>query len=103
FLSAQVTAWLADDGWRARAAHANDAATRLAAGLAGVPGVRLVRPVQTNHVFAALPAPIRASLDRAGYVLFAWPQFGEDVDRFVTNWTTPEEEIDELVRTMSTA
>ena len=55
FLSAQLEAYLSDDLWLRNARHANRLADRLAQGLAGLPGARLVYPVQANEVFVALP------------------------------------------------
>ena len=56
FLAAQFDALLADDLWQRCAGHANAMAARLAAALADVRGVTITRPVQTNAVFAVLPA-----------------------------------------------
>ena len=60
FLAAQFNALLADDLWLRNAAHANAMAARLAAGLADIPGVEVVYPVQADAVFARLdPRPRR--------------------------------------------
>ena len=54
FLAAQFNALLDDDLWLRNAAHANAMAARLAAGLADVPGVEVVYPVEADAVFARL-------------------------------------------------
>jgi len=100
FLSAQLIAWLENDGWRTRAAHANAAAQRLADGLCSIPGVEIVQPVDANLIFAALPPDIRARLDAAGYYVYLIPMFGETVVRLVTSWATTDESIEQLLRTL---
>jgi threonine aldolase len=100
FLSAQLIAWLADDGWRTRAQRANAAAQGLAEGLAAIPGVRLVQPVEANLLFVALPPEVKARLDAAGYFVYPFPLFGEDVFRFVTSWATTDESIDRLLASL---
>ena len=65
-LGAQMTAYLRDDHWLDLARHANATATRLAEGLAAVPGVRLAWPRQANEVFAILPRGLHRALQGAG-------------------------------------
>ena len=64
FLGAQFNALLADDLWLRNAAHANAMAARLAAGLADIPGVEVVYPVQADAVFARLDPGHVAALQR---------------------------------------
>jgi len=97
FLSAQLLAYLADDGWRTRAARANEAAQALAQRLHAEVGVSAVRPIEANHVFVALPVGVIEALERVGYRFYRWPHFGADVIRLVTNWTTTTEEIERFV------
>jgi len=103
FLSAQLIAWLEHDGWRARAAHANAAALRLADGLRAILGIELVQPVEANLIFAAVAADLRARLDAANYFVYPMDMlgFGDDVVRFATSWATTEEAIDRLIATLS--
>ena len=54
FLGARWVPCFADDLWLRNAAHANAMAARLADGLAGSPGVKVVYPVQSDAVFAHL-------------------------------------------------
>ena len=54
FLAAQFIALLDDDLWLQNARHANAMASRLAAGLADLPGVDVVYPVEADAVFARL-------------------------------------------------
>ncbi len=55
FFAAQIVALLEGDLWRRTATHANTMATRLAAGVASLPGVTVTQAVQANAVFAILP------------------------------------------------
>jgi threonine aldolase len=63
FVSAQFEAQLTDGLWLELAAHANAMAARLGAGLAGLPGVRLLYPVQANEVFVAMSEARIAGLE----------------------------------------
>ena len=90
FLGAQMLAWLADEHWRVLAAHSNAQAARLAAGLAGIPGVSLPWPCEINEVFAVLPRSIREALHAGGAVFHDWqtdalppPQRPNDDQAFV--------------------
>ena len=91
YLSAQLEAYLADGLWLANAAHANTMAAMLSAGLATLPGVRLVQPTQANEVFVAMPPAISAALRAAGAYFYDWIAYpGESlpVVRLVTAHST---------------
>ena len=47
-------------------------ATRLADGLLGLDGVRLLHEVQSNEVFAVLPEPVCGRLEAAGFLFYRW-------------------------------
>ena len=64
FLAAQFIALLDDDLWLQNARHANAMASRLAAGLADLPGVDVVYPVEADAVFARLARQHVAELQR---------------------------------------
>lgn len=70
---AQFTAWLEHGHWLELAQHANMIAQRLHEGLAGLPGVRCVWPVQANEVFAIMPKALAARLREQGAVFYDWP------------------------------
>ena len=101
FLSAQLIAWLENDGWRDRAAHANSAARALANRLGSIPGIEIIQPVEANLIFTAISSDIRSRLDTSGYFLYSMPMFGENVVRFATSWATTDESINTLVRALS--
>ena len=95
FVSAQLEAYLADDLWRRNAAHANALATRLAVGLAAVPGLRLCHPVETNHVIVEAPAAVVDGLAADGFGFLTW---GADTTiRLVTAFDTRPEDVDALI------
>jgi threonine aldolase len=98
FLGAQVDALLTGDLWLATARHANAMASRLAAALDGVPGVRLAYPVQSNGVFTEL------ARDHAAWLQQNWncPIWSESADgrrcvvRWMTAFDTSEVDVDRL-------
>jgi threonine aldolase len=101
FLAAQFDALLADELWRRSAGHANAMAARLAAALADVPGLTVTRPVQTNSVFAVLPAAITASLQRE-YPFYVWDESIGEV-RWMCSWDTTEEDVDAFAAAVRSA
>lgn len=97
YLSAQLLA-MVEDGVAARnAAHANAMAARLAAGLASLPGVRLIHPAEINEVFVFLPDEIRARLASGGFPVRARPE-DPNLVRFVTAWNTRAEDVETFLR-----
>lgn len=101
FLSAQLVACLEDDLWRRHARHANAQATTLAVGLAAIPGIRLLHPVEANEIFAALPEAVVATLEAAGFGFYRWPAAtapGEVAIRLVTSFATPPDAPEALLR-----
>ncbi len=105
FLGAQMAAYLADGLWLDNARHANAMATRLAAGLSPVPGVRLATAPEANEVFALLPRPLHEALTAQGAHYYDWPGEGPDgggigpdevLVRFVCSFLTTAEEVDRL-------
>jgi threonine aldolase len=94
FLSAQLEAYLADDLWLANARHANRMATRLAEGLAGLAGARLVHPVEANELFVALPEPVIRGLLAEGFQFYRWDNETSTVIRLVTAFDTEVAAVD---------
>jgi len=92
FLAAQFDALLSDELWLRCAGHANAMAARLAAAVGEVPGVTITRPVQTNAVFALLPAPVIVSLQR-DYPFYTWDEAAGEV-RWMCSWDTTEDDVD---------
>jgi threonine aldolase len=92
FLAAQFDALLNDDLWLANAGHANAMAARLASGLAGLPGVEVVYPVQADAVFARLPSRHIAQLQQ-DWNFHVWDE-SASVVRWMTAYDTLEGDVD---------
>ena len=92
FVAAQFDALLADDLWRANAAHANAMARRLADGAVAVDGVELAYPVQANAVFARLHPRHIAALQR-DWTFHVWDEQASVV-RWMTAFDTTEADVD---------
>jgi threonine aldolase len=101
FLAAQLEAYLDHDLWLRNARHANACARRIAEGVTEIDGVAIVRPVDANVVFLRLDAHIAEALETAGILFYDWPLFGPDVYRFVSGFTTTDEDITRLLATIT--
>jgi len=95
FVSAQFVALLTDDLWQRNAAHSNAMAQRLLAGVSAVPGVTVVHPVQSNAVFAGVPAEVTAAL-QLDYPFYVWDESSDTV-RWMTSFDTTPEGVDGFV------
>jgi threonine aldolase len=78
--------------WLVHAAHANAMAQRLAAAIDGLPGVRLLAPVEANGVFAELPTRAIEAVRAKGWRFYAF--VGATGVRFMCAWDTPPEAVD---------
>jgi threonine aldolase len=98
FLAVQVLALLEDDLWLRNARQANAMAGRLSTGLAALPGVRLVYPVEGNAVFAEVGPAVGAILERD------WMSHGPEapeprsVMRLMASFATTESDVDALIK-----
>jgi threonine aldolase len=92
FLAAQFNALLTDGLWLRNAAHANAMSTRLAAGLAEIPGAEVVYPVQADAVFARLEPDHVAALQR-DWTFHLWDETSSIV-RWMTAFDTQESDVD---------
>jgi threonine aldolase len=95
FLSAPWLGMLEGDAWLRHAAHANAMAQRLAAGLAGIPGARLLFPVEANGVFVALPDEVQQGLRQRGWRFYTF--IGAGGARLMCAWDTQPESVDALL------
>ncbi|KGJ07851.1 low specificity L-threonine aldolase [Paracoccus versutus] len=99
YLAAQVLAWLEGDLWLQLARHANAMAHELALGLARLPGVRIDQRVESNAVFATIPADLHRRACAGGLCYHLWPhsQKAEDDEpvgvRLVCGWDTRLEDV----------
>jgi threonine aldolase len=94
FLAAQFDALLTDDLWLRCAGNANAMAARLAGALDGAAGVTITRPVETNAVFAKLPAAVTQSL-QYDFPFYVWDERTGEV-RWMCSWDTTEADVDEF-------
>ena len=97
FLSAQLDAYFTDDLWLRNARRANDGAQRLAAGLRGIAGCEIIRPVDANVIFVRFSNDVATRLRARGFEFYEWQLFGDDAYRLVTGFTTTNEEVDAFI------
>jgi threonine aldolase len=67
YISAQFSAFLANDLWLKNAMHANEMAQLLAEQLRGIPQVQITQQVQTNMVYATIPNAAIKKLQKQYY------------------------------------
>lgn len=96
FLSAPWVGMLRDGAWLKHAAHANSMARRLEAGLRAVPRVTIPYAVDSNAVFAKLPAAVDARLRERGWKFYTGV-ITPDEARLMCSWDTTPEDVDEFV------
>jgi threonine aldolase len=81
---------LEGDVWLRNARHANAMAARLAQRIARIDGVRLMAPVESNGVFAELPAGTAERMHAKGWRFYAWGTGW----RLMCAWDTAPETVD---------
>jgi threonine aldolase len=101
FLAAPWLGMLRDGAWLRNAAHANAMAARLDRALRAVPGVKVLRPVQANAVFASLSEGAAAALRARGWRFYDF--IGSGGVRFMCAWDTAPEDVDAFAADVATA
>jgi threonine aldolase len=101
FVSAPWLALLAGDLWLANARHANAMARRLASGLAGLAGMRLMFPVEANAVFAEIPAAVQAAVRSKGWKFYTF--LGATGCRLMCAWDTEPATVDRFLADLAAA
>ena len=99
FLSAQLLAYLDHDVWLVNARHANQMAERLGQGLATLPAVKLLHPVDANEVFVEMAEAQVAALETQ-FKFYRWPLHVSDEGvaiRLVTSYATPAADVDAFI------
>ena len=99
FLAAQFIALLDDDLWLQNARHANAMASLLAAGLADLPGVGVVYPVESDAVFARLARQHVTELQRE-WTFHVWDET-TSVVRWMTAFDTQERDVDDFLASIA--
>jgi threonine aldolase len=104
FVAAQFVALLTDDLWRRNAEHANAMALRLADGTREIDGVEIVHPVEANGVFASVPKPAIALIQRE-FPFYVWERGDEtsDVVRWMTSFDTTVGDVDSFISVIDKA
>ncbi|WOH63961.1 threonine aldolase family protein [Bradyrhizobium sp. BWA-3-5] len=94
FAAAQLIAYTEDNLYLRLAAAANSRARRLGEGLARLPGVHLVSPVQANLVFASMPEQVVESLIATRARFDRRPG---NIIRLVTHFDSTDAEVDQFI------
>ncbi len=92
FLAAPWLGVLHDGAWLRHAAHANAMACRLRDAIAGVPGTRLLAPVEANGVFVDVPRAVIAALRERGWQFHEF--VGDTGIRLMLSWDSTPEVVD---------
>ncbi len=101
-ISAQFEALFAKGLYYELAAHANTLAQYLTAGLIQQ-NIPLLLPTQTNQIFPILPTHAVERLAQT-HAFETWARHAQtQTIRFVTSWSTTQEEVDVLLRTVAAA
>ena len=98
FLSVQLETYLATDLWQRNAAHSNRMAQLLRSAVEGLPGLRVVYPVQANSVFVQLPTAVWKRLQRR-YFFYEWDE-AADIVRWMCSFDTTESDIQSFVQAL---
>ena len=101
YIAAQFDALLENDRWLTYAKHANAMMERLHAGVKGIPGLRITRPVRANALFATMD---RGAVTRVQKEFFFY-LFDEGLPevRWMTHWATSEADVDKFVEAVRLA
>ncbi len=101
FLAAQFEALLTDELWLRSARRANAMAERLAGSVREIPGLTITQPVETNAVFATLPASAIAALQER-FAFYVWNERRAEV-RWMCSWDTTEDDVDAFAQAVREA
>lgn len=96
FLSAPWLGMLKDGAWLRHAGHANAMATRLATRLRAIAGVEILYPVQSNAVFAKMPAAAVEAMHTRGWHFYTGV-ITPGESRLMCSWDTTETDVDNFV------
>jgi len=89
-----LMAYIENGLWLRLAAASNAATGRIAAGIEGLPGLRLVAPVEVNEIFLELPSAAMDALEHDGFQFY---RRTATLARFVCRFDTTDAEADALV------
>ncbi len=92
YISAQFLAYLENERWLKNALHANRMARMLGDAVSDIPGVELTQEVQSNAVFARIPAEAIPVLQEA-FFFYVWNEERHEV-RWMCSFDTREEDVE---------
>lgn len=95
FIAAQFNAYLTDDLYIKMASHSNDMAKYLEELLKDIPEIKISKKVESNAVFAILPAWLTAKLQEK-YYFYTWDEQTGEV-RWMCSFNTKRSDIEEFV------
>ena len=95
YVSAQFEAMLSGDLWKRSAAHSNRMAQILGTELAKVPQIKLTQPVESNGVFAIVPAKYIPALQKK-YFFYVWNEEISEV-RLMASFDTTEDDVHDFI------
>ena len=96
YISAQFEALLSGNLWKRSAEHSNRMAQILAVQLSKIPKIKITQPVESNGVFAVLPAKYIPRLQKE-YFFYVWDEEISEV-RFMASFDTTEHDIQDFVK-----
>src|SRR5216684_1367801 len=96
FISAQLNALLTGDLWLKIAQHANRMARLLEKKLSEIPQVKIIYKVEANGVFAKIPRPAIARLQKR-YFFYVWNE-QQSVVRWMCSFDTTEQDVKQFAR-----
>ncbi len=94
FASAQLEAYVAGGLWLRLAQASNAAASRIAAGIGEIAGLRLIAPVEANELFLEISSEAMDALEQGGFQFY---RRSPTLARFVCRFDVTEAEADALV------
>lgn len=92
YIAAQFSAFLENDLWKENATHANRMAQKLHGAVKDIPGVEVTRKVDSNAVFARIPAHLIPDLQEQ-FFFYVWEEESSEV-RWMCSFDTSEEDIE---------
>ncbi len=91
YIAAQFDSYLANDLWKRNALHANRMAQELFLAVKDIPGVEVTQKVESNAVFARIPAAIIPRLQEQ-FFFYVWDEERSEV-RWMCSFDTTTEDI----------
>jgi threonine aldolase len=95
FVSVQLEALLKDGLWLRHAEHSNKMARRLADGIARLPGVHILNPVEANLFFVRMPEAVIAGLEADGFRFYH--EGGVETIRLVAAFNTDPAHVEAFI------